>query len=258
MKIGIKGKFILFLTIIWIGIFVVFSFYQYKQRISQLQRRAIASSEMLVKQITADREYYTSRVVKRAMAAGMEISESYHEMTNAIPLPATFVREVSEQTEKGEGYSVKLISLYPINKLKGPKDEFEKDALEFVSKKPNDKYIRFEDYDSKFSIRYMAPDIAIDETCVNCHNNHPLSSKKDYKIGDVMGGLKVTLPLEHEKAIAIADMWKSIGYGFIIFFGVGVVGIIFINKMIISPILQIKELTKKLAKGVEKREQNSR
>lgn len=258
MKIGIKGKFILFLTIMWVGIFVVFSFYQYKLRISQLERRAIATGEMLVRQIMADREYYTSRVVKRALDAGMKISESYHDMPKAIPLPVTFVREVSEQTEKEGGYSVRLISLYPINKFKGPKDEFEKYALEFVSKDPKNRYIRVGEYEGKYTARYMVADIATDETCVNCHNNHPLSPKKDYKIGDVMGGLKVAVNLESEKDIATADMWKSIGYGFIIFFGVGIAGIVFINKIIISPILHITELTKKLAKGVDKRSHDSR
>jgi hypothetical protein len=31
--------------------------------------------------------------------------------------------------------------------------------------------------------------------CVECHNAHPSSPKKDFKVGDVMGGLVISFPL---------------------------------------------------------------
>ncbi|HIB43945.1 MAG TPA: DUF3365 domain-containing protein [Nitrospina sp.] len=37
------------------------------------------------------------------------------------------------------------------------------------------------------------PDFAVTQGCVSCHNDHPKSSKNDFEINDVMGGIVVTL-----------------------------------------------------------------
>jgi hypothetical protein len=39
-------------------------------------------------------------------------------------------------------------------------------------------------------------DRAVSQACVDCHNTHPHSPKKDFKLGDVMGGLVIEIPLE--------------------------------------------------------------
>ena len=40
------------------------------------------------------------------------------------------------------------------------------------------------------------PDIAVSKACVTCHNDHLDSPKKDFKIGDTMGGLVIRIPIE--------------------------------------------------------------
>ena len=35
-----------------------------------------------------------------------------------------------------------------------------------------------------------------DQACIGCHNAHPRSPKKDFKLDDVMGGLVIEIPLE--------------------------------------------------------------
>jgi len=32
--------------------------------------------------------------------------------------------------------------------------------------------------------------------CVSCHNKHPDTPKKDFKIGDVMGGVVIRIPID--------------------------------------------------------------
>jgi hypothetical protein len=32
--------------------------------------------------------------------------------------------------------------------------------------------------------------------CVECHNKHPDTPKRDFKIGDVMGGVVIRIPVE--------------------------------------------------------------
>ena len=40
------------------------------------------------------------------------------------------------------------------------------------------------------------PDRAVSSACIGCHNSHPLSPKRDFKLNDVMGGIAITIPLE--------------------------------------------------------------
>ena len=40
------------------------------------------------------------------------------------------------------------------------------------------------------------PDLAVSQACIDCHNGHLLSPKRNFKLNDVMGGTAVTLPLE--------------------------------------------------------------
>ena len=42
----------------------------------------------------------------------------------------------------------------------------------------------------------LYPDFAVSTACVSCHNAHPRSPKKDFKLNDVMGGIVLTIPVE--------------------------------------------------------------
>jgi Protein of unknown function (DUF3365). len=39
------------------------------------------------------------------------------------------------------------------------------------------------------------PDVAVTAACVTCHNEHKDSPKTDFKIGEVMGGVVIRVPL---------------------------------------------------------------
>ncbi len=60
---------------------------------------------------------------------------------------------------------------------------------------PNEPIAVFGDYDGKYSLRFATARL-LKASCVECHNTHPDSPKRDFKLGDVMGGVVVTLPLE--------------------------------------------------------------
>jgi hypothetical protein len=42
-------------------------------------------------------------------------------------------------------------------------------------------------------------DRAVSKACVDCHNGHLLSSKRDRKLGDVMGAIIISFPLASDK-----------------------------------------------------------
>jgi len=36
----------------------------------------------------------------------------------------------------------------------------------------------------------------VSRACVNCHNAHEKSPKRNFKLNDIMGGLEILIPLE--------------------------------------------------------------
>jgi methyl-accepting chemotaxis protein len=44
-------------------------------------------------------------------------------------------------------------------------------------------------------MRLAKADIMANETCTSCHNSHPASPRRDWKVGDVRGALAVSIPI---------------------------------------------------------------
>ena len=96
---------------------------------------------------------------------------------------------------------VRLYSDYPFKSRKDSKarDDFEKEALAALGKNPNQTIDHFEDYAGRASLRFAKARI-MEKGCVQCHNTHPESIKKDWKVGDVGGVLEIIRPLDEDIA----------------------------------------------------------
>ena len=158
--------------------------------LEQTERYAIAIDEF--------RTLYTSEVVVRAQDAGVRVTHDYKRHTGAIPLPATLGMMFGERlTDSNDGGGVRLYSAHPFpwhGEEGGPKNDFERDALEILSRSPDRTFHRFEQVNGVSSVRVATADLLRAE-CVSCHNSHPDSPKTDWKEGDVRGVLAVTVPL---------------------------------------------------------------
>ena len=106
-------------------------------------------------------------------------------------LPAQFLLNSANKPKK-LGLDYRLISLYPINPQNRPANEFEQDGLESVEVHPIRPYIKRSNIGRKTYFQAIYPDIAVTRGCVNCHNSHPNSPKKDFELDDVMGGILVS------------------------------------------------------------------
>ena len=146
--------------------------------------------------IEADRTLYTTHVVERMHDTGTVLSSERWQNRNALPLPAQMLLlSGSRVEEQGIGLRYRLASLWPIYKRNGPKSEFEKKGLESVKINPSTPFTGvMTEGDQKFFVAIYA-DRAVSKACVNCHNTHVLSPKRDYKSGDVMGGLIISFPV---------------------------------------------------------------
>jgi PAS domain S-box-containing protein len=168
-----------------------------------LQRDLVDSAAQQGTQLEAEtlaalRSYYTSEVVERVRAHGVEVSHDYRDKPNAIPLPATFTMGLSERISlTGSGQQVRLYSDFPFpaRRDRPPLDAFELAALASLREHPNEPFARMEDYQGRPVLRYATADIMRSQ-CVDCHNHHPESPKTDWKVGDVRGVLEIIRPMD--------------------------------------------------------------
>jgi diguanylate cyclase (GGDEF)-like protein len=129
--------------------------------------------------------------------------------------PAFMTREISELSSQYQGVQFHLTSLMPLNPH-NVATEREKEALQSFQDGKNESgyFIRSKQEPSFF---YMAPLITT-QACLHCH------AQQGYKIGDVRGGISVTLPSLSEMSIGpllIAHCLIGIlGIAGIVFFGI--------------------------------------
>lgn len=150
--------------------------------------------------IESHRAFYTSHVVflleeQNAAKAGDE----WRTEKGMIPLPVQIVNETSQMfLTQSTGLRYQLISLWPINRKNTPKDQLDKNSLETLSARPERPITRIVKIDGRSYFHAVYADVALSSRCVTCHNSHPESTKKDYQVGDVMGGLVIEFPLDKQ------------------------------------------------------------
>jgi serine/threonine protein kinase len=152
---------------------------------------------------------YSAEVVNRVVSAGkgIVVAHDYQRNPDAIPLPATLTIDLGNHiSEKSKtGMQVRLYSDYPFRSRKdgGPKDDFEHEALRRLRQNPNKPVWSFEQENGRPLLKY-ATARRMRGTCVECHNSHPDSTKRDWKEDDVRGVLEIIRPLDSDVARARA------------------------------------------------------
>jgi len=147
--------------------------------------------------IETHRDFYATHVVERLEEQeGVKADGEWRTQKKTVPLPVQVINETSQMfATKVTGIRYRLISLWPINRKNGPRDPLDKSGLEAVAARPEQSVSRTVKIDDQTYFRAVYADRAIRQACVTCHNNHPNSPKKDFQIGDIMGGLVIEFPL---------------------------------------------------------------
>jgi len=147
--------------------------------------------------LESDRQVYSKHVVNRLQEKNIVYASENWWEDNALLLPAQFLLNASDLIiNKNIDLDFKLISSWPINKHNGPANEFERKGLKNIVRHPVRPYIEYREIGGRKYFQAVYPDFAVSPACVTCHNNHPNSPKRDFKLNDVMGGIVMTLPLE--------------------------------------------------------------
>ena len=154
-------------------------------------------ADMLYALALANRTVYTRDIVQRLGPTGESVlaaTEHYLD-AKALPLPAQMFARTAEAVDH-TGYWLSLRSLDPINFENGPLTPLEEQGLAFVAANPGQAFYAEDDAAGQPSLVAIYADVANVEACVACHNAHPRSPRRDFVLGDVMGGVivRVFLP----------------------------------------------------------------
>lgn len=162
--------------------------------------------------VKAFRTAYVLHVVEHTRGAGPEPREDWERDAHFIPLPAQFVKAAAGQVTSVE---IGLISLTPINPANRPRTPAETKALIQLEKDRQQSFLSFADGDHFTAV---SADLALVRSCVECHNQHPQSVRKNFREWDVMGGLVVRfrrpgstpgLPLPPEPSPRPSDLFDQ-------------------------------------------------
>jgi hypothetical protein len=147
--------------------------------------------------IQADRSLYTTHVVERLQDLKVAASAEDWKGKGALPLPAQMLQMAGQEVQGlGLGLRIRLTSLGPIYARNRPADQFERAGLESVEKDPRKPYTGIVTEGDRRYFKAIFADRAVNMACVACHNSHPLSAKRDYKLYDVMGGIIISFPVQ--------------------------------------------------------------
>ncbi len=135
------------------------------------------------------RSLYATEVVGKVLHATEKITAShiYKDVPNTIPIPAAFSLALGEKISIKDGLvGYRFISDFPFkDRPSWNLDSFESSALKDFragsaksAANVSGIFVR--------EVRIATP-ITMTESCVTCHNSHPESMKKDWKVGDVRG-----------------------------------------------------------------------
>lgn len=147
--------------------------------------------------IQSDRTLYATHVVERMQDLKVTVAAEEWKARGTLPLPAQMLQMAGQEIQGlGLGLRIRLASLSPIYEKNGPVDQFERAGLEAVAKDSRKPYTGIIAENGRHVFKAIFADRAITKACVACHNSHGQSSKRDYKLYDVMGGIIISFPVQ--------------------------------------------------------------
>ncbi|NRG19435.1 methyl-accepting chemotaxis protein [Rhizobiales bacterium] len=166
-----------------------------------VQEDAVRNAIQTANQFKTIRGYYTKNVIGKALDnGGVYPSINHKSESDGIPLPATFIHDISELLAE-EDTRINLYSPYPFpNRKDRTLDKFQQDAWAALEKDPDAVFSREEVRDGKHFLRVGIGDKMVAEACVSCHNSHPDTPKADWNLGDLRGILEIETLIDDQLA----------------------------------------------------------
>jgi Protein of unknown function (DUF3365) len=121
-----------------------------------------------------------------------------------LSIPATFLHDIGERLAHTSKTGIRVRQYsdepFPWRTEGGPRDDFEREALRRLRESKGRQTVHeFTELDGQRVVRYAQARV-MEPSCVECHNTHPQSRRKDWQVGDVRGVLEIIRPLGKDEA----------------------------------------------------------
>ena len=227
------------LLVITIGLVVL-----YQQEESKMDTLLGARANVIGTQIMISRAYitqnYVAKIKKGKAANEIQVLKDHSGVADAIPFPATAVREMGEEASRTGLYNARLVSQNPMNPANTPKDNFENEAIRAIMSGA-DHYARRDDVNGVQTFRRAIADKATASACLSCHTNN--------QVGDTLGMLSLSLPMSEAVALSNRSMWQTGGLmaGMVIM--IMIVTYVLLRNIVLKPLAKMSDISRDIAKG---------
>jgi len=248
-------KFIFITAIIWIIIVITSLFWNIKIEKYNTKKLAHNGAEAFFKQVVLSRAWnaghggvYVPITETIQPNPYLKVKNRDIVSTNGIRLtkinPAYMTRQISEIAQEANDVQFHITSLNPIRPA-NKAVKWETSALKSFENGEKD-FGEFALLGNHHKVyRYMAP-LLTKESCLKCH------AKQGYKVGDIRGGISVTIPFPERNSPWI--IWSSHILALIL----GLIGLLFSGIKLHKKSLEIKKKNKDLDIALQKAEKASK
>ena len=242
MTIG--PKFILSISMaafvaIAIGLFVL-----YQQEEDKMDTMLVGRSQVLSQQILIGRAYiatnYAAKIKKSKAGSEIQVLKDHAGNAEAIPIPATAVREMGEEATRSGMYSARLVSQNPMNPSNSPKDNFENEAIRAIMAGA-ESYARRDEVNGVPTFRRAVVDKATTAACLSCHTSN--------QVGDTLGMLSVAMPMGPAIALSNKSMWQTGGLMAGVVVIIMAITYFLLRNIVLQPLAKMSDISRDIAKG---------
>ena len=171
---------------------------------SHAEKEALRDAGQFSRVISVMRSYYNNNVAQRIMASGgqqITLSDKYHQLPGGVPIPATLSIELGDlirERELDDGFSMAFVSDAPFHtRERPPPDAFQIEALKtFRENAALDEVWRVVSNSQGGKEVRLAIPVRMEANCVACHNGHPASPVRSWRVGDVRGIQDVSVAVQ--------------------------------------------------------------
>ncbi|OEJ69328.1 ATP-binding protein [Magnetovibrio blakemorei] len=158
------------------------------------EEQAALAAEQVARNFLTLRTYYTDNVVNKVLNSdgNLIVDHGHKTIANAIPLPASLIFDMGELLKDSQ-VQLKFYSPFPFENRKDRQlDAYGQAAWLALTQNPNTPYVQHTKMNGQEVVRLAVADRMTSQVCIDCHNSHPLSPKKDWHLGDVRGVLEIS------------------------------------------------------------------
>jgi serine/threonine protein kinase len=175
----------------------------YLSRLSDqfVRQTALESARAEAAMLDENWRFYSERVDGlNPRKTNVRFSELYARDDSAMPLPATYAIDIADRISRNDpNVQARIFSRHPWPGRHdgGPRDDFERRALEWLESnngRPEQRFREFNEINEKEGERWLwyARPRLMEKSCLACHNDPKgRSPKKDWQVGDVGGVIKI-------------------------------------------------------------------